>query len=240
MRRISSSDGMASARAQSIEVGGGEQAFAGAQQVVEVGVQVGQVGDVGAEVVAAGAAEPERAGAAAGFDVGRFGADAERDGDLADGAAGVLGVQQRLGLPPDAVAVPVELHRGDAVDGFAAAGFADSVVAAGGFEFAVRHQLAQHLDGNAGVGVALGVAVPVGVEHDLALVVFDAVGGVQHRHSVDPGAVGEREGKPGDRAAPAGVAPVGGQQLQLADRGVRVAGPDSLLLGDDHVRRSAR
>jgi hypothetical protein len=31
-----------------------------------------------------------------------------------------------LGLPPDAVAVPVELHRGDAVDGFAAAGFADS------------------------------------------------------------------------------------------------------------------
>ena len=111
-------------------------------------------------MVAAGAAEPERAGAAAGFDVGRFGADAERDGDLTDGAAGVLGVQQRLGLPPDAVAVPVELHRGDAVDGFAAAGFADSVVAAGGFELAVRHQLAQHLDGNTGVGVALGVAVP--------------------------------------------------------------------------------
>ena len=85
-------------------------------------MQVGQVGDVGAEVVAAGAAEPERAGAAAGFDVGRFGADAERDGDLTDGAAGVFGVQQRLGLAPDAVAVPVELHRGDAVDGFAAAG----------------------------------------------------------------------------------------------------------------------
>ena len=42
-----------------IEVGGGEQAFAGAQQVVEVGVEVGQVGDVGAEVVAAGAAEPD-------------------------------------------------------------------------------------------------------------------------------------------------------------------------------------
>ena len=115
-----------------IEIGGGEQAFAGAQQVVEVGVQVGQVGDVGAEVVAASAAEPERAGTAAGFDVGRFDADAEPNGDLTDGAAGVLAVQQHLGLPPNAVAVPVELHRGDTVDGVAAAGFADSVVAAGG------------------------------------------------------------------------------------------------------------
>ena len=115
-----------------VEFGGGEQAFAGAQQVVEVGVQVGQVGDVGAEVVAAGAAEPERAGAAAGLHVGRFGADAERDGDLTDSPAGVFGVQQRSGLPPDAVTVPVELHRGDAVDGFAAAVFADPVVAAGG------------------------------------------------------------------------------------------------------------
>ena len=76
-----------------VEFCGGEQAFAGAQQVVQVGVQVGKVGHVGAEVVAAGAAEPKRAGAAAGFDVGRFGADPERDGDLADGAASMLGVQ---------------------------------------------------------------------------------------------------------------------------------------------------
>ena len=76
-------------------VDGGGQPFAGAQQVVEVGLQVGQVGDVGAEVVAARAAEPDRAGAAAGFDVGRFGAGAVGDGDLADGVAGVLGFQQR-------------------------------------------------------------------------------------------------------------------------------------------------
>ena len=80
-----------------VEVGGGEQSFPVAEQVIEVGLQVGQVGDVGAEVVAAGAAEPERAGVAAGFDVGRFGADPERDGDLADGAAGVFGVEQWLG-----------------------------------------------------------------------------------------------------------------------------------------------
>jgi hypothetical protein len=36
-------------------VDAGGEAFAGAQQVIEVGGQVGQVGDVGAEVVAAGA-----------------------------------------------------------------------------------------------------------------------------------------------------------------------------------------
>ncbi|MGH3222106.1 MAG: hypothetical protein ACRDPY_25990 [Streptosporangiaceae bacterium] len=30
-----------------------------------------------------------------------------------DGTAGVLGVQQRLGLVPDPVAVPVELHGGE-------------------------------------------------------------------------------------------------------------------------------
>jgi hypothetical protein len=74
-------------------------------------VQVGQVGDVGAEVVAAGAAEPDRAGAAAGPDVGRFGAAAVGDGDLPDGVSGVLGFQQRGGVAPDPVAVPVELRR---------------------------------------------------------------------------------------------------------------------------------
>jgi hypothetical protein len=54
-------------------------------------------------------------------------------------------------------------------------------------------------------------------------------------HSADPGAVGECETEAGDRAAPAGVAPVGGQQLQLADRRVRVARLNPLLLSEDHV-----
>lgn len=35
--------------------------------------------------------------------------------------------------------------------------------------------------------------------------------------------------------APTGVAPVGGQQLQFADRGVGVACPHPLLLGDDYL-----
>lgn len=87
-------------------------------------------------MVAAGAAEPERAGVAAGFHVGGFGAD--REGDLADGAAGVFGVEQLLGGSPDAVAVPVELHGGDAVDGLAAAVLADPVVGLGGRVAACR------------------------------------------------------------------------------------------------------
>ena len=48
-------------------VDGGGQSFPGAQQIIEVCLQVGQVGNVGAEVVAAGAAEPDRAGASAGL-----------------------------------------------------------------------------------------------------------------------------------------------------------------------------
>jgi hypothetical protein len=93
-----------------VEIGCGEESFAASEQVVEVGAQVGQVGDVGAEVVAAGAAEPVGAGGAARGDVGRFGADAEGDGDLADAAAGVFGVEQGLRVTPDASAVPVELR----------------------------------------------------------------------------------------------------------------------------------
>jgi len=83
------------------------------------------VGDVRAEVAAAGAAEPDGAVAAAGLHVRGLGAGPVGDGDLADRIPGVLGVEQRGCLAPDAVAVPVELHRGDLVDGFAAAGFAD-------------------------------------------------------------------------------------------------------------------
>ena len=130
IRVISSSVGVASARAHSSTVDGGGEPFPGAQQVIEVGVQVGQVGDVGAEVVAAGAAEPDGAGAAAGCDVGGFGAPAEGDGDLPDRVAGVFGVQQGLGVAPDPVAVPVETAaRSTRVDGFAAALFLDPVVA---------------------------------------------------------------------------------------------------------------
>jgi hypothetical protein len=100
-----------------LDVGGGEYPFPVAQQVIEVGVQVREVGRVSAEVVAARAAEPVRAGVPAGLDVGRLGADPERDRGLADGPADVPGVQQCLGVTPDPVAVPVELHGRDPVGG---------------------------------------------------------------------------------------------------------------------------
>jgi hypothetical protein len=71
-------------------VEGGGEAFAGAQQIIEVGLQVGQKRNVCPEVIAAGAAEPDGAGAAAGSDVGGFGAPAVGDGDLCDRVAGVF------------------------------------------------------------------------------------------------------------------------------------------------------
>ena len=65
------------------------------------------------------------AGAAAGRDVGRLGAAAVGDGDLADGVAGVLGVQQRLRVAARSGCRAGRTHRGDLVHGGAAAVFAD-------------------------------------------------------------------------------------------------------------------
>jgi hypothetical protein len=96
-----------------------------ADQIGEVSLQVREVGHVDAEVVAAHATEPDRAVATAGGDVAGFGAAAERDRDLGDALANPFGVQQRLGLAPDTVAVPIELHGRDLVDRLAAALFPD-------------------------------------------------------------------------------------------------------------------
>jgi hypothetical protein len=74
---------------------------------------------------------------------------------------------------------------------------------------------------------------PVGVEHDPASVELDAVGGAQVWDGVDPRAVVEADAEPGDRPAAVGVTSVGGQQPQMAGRGVGVAGADPLLLGGD-------
>jgi hypothetical protein len=57
------------------EVGRGNDSFAVGEEPVQVCLQLGEVGYVGAEVPAAEAAEPERARGAGGLDVGRFGAD---------------------------------------------------------------------------------------------------------------------------------------------------------------------
>ena len=143
--------------------------FASAQQIVEVGLQVGQERDVGAEVITAGAAEPDRTRPATGLDVGRLGAGAVGDGDLADGVAGAFGFQQGVRVAPDPVAVPVEAERGDGIDGRAATVFADPVVAPGHRIAAVIEQFSQHIDRHPGIGVTLGIAVPVDVGTILVL-----------------------------------------------------------------------
>ena len=104
-----------------VELGRGGDPFAVVQQLVQVGAQVWQVGRVGAEVVAAEAAEPEGAGVPGCLDVAGFGADTERNGDLADAHPGVFVVEECLGLLPEPVAVPVELVRHEPVDGGAGA-----------------------------------------------------------------------------------------------------------------------
>src|SRR5450759_181361 len=57
---------------------GGGQPFPVGEQLGEVAAQLGGVGGVGAEVLAAGATVPERTGVPASGDVGGFGADPER------------------------------------------------------------------------------------------------------------------------------------------------------------------
>jgi hypothetical protein len=83
------------------ELGGGGEAFGAGQQLGQVGAQFRLVGGVGAEVFAAQAAVPERAGPPAGCDVGGLGAGPERDGDLAGLLAQGLGGKQGTAAGPD-------------------------------------------------------------------------------------------------------------------------------------------
>jgi len=153
-----------------VDIGCSDEPFAVTEEVVQVGLEVGEVGDVGAEVVAADAPESVGASVAACFDVGRFGAHPERDDDFADRPADVFAVEQCFGLLPGAVAVPVELQRGHPVDGFASAFFADPVVPLCDVKLLVVHEFSEHVGRDPGVGVPLGVAVPVGIRHQHGLV----------------------------------------------------------------------
>jgi hypothetical protein len=105
---------------------GGGQVFPGAQQILEIGLQVGQMGDGGPVVVTPDAAEPNGTSTTAGLHVGRFAAGAIGNGDVPDRVAGVFGFQECVGVAPDPVTVPVEAQRGDRVDGGAATVFADA------------------------------------------------------------------------------------------------------------------
>src|ERR1039457_4821589 len=215
-------------------VDGGGQPFAGAQQVLQVCLQVGQERDIGLEVVAAGAAEPDGAGAATGLDVGGLAAGAIRHGDLPDRVTGTFGFQQGPGVTPDPVAVPVEAERGDLVDGVTAAVFADPVIAPGHGVASVIKKFGQYVDGDTGVGMPLGITVPVGIGHDLDRVEHGSVAAAQGRHGADPVTVPGFQGRSADRLVPVRVPVGGGQQLQRRGRSVREPLPGPVLLAGDH------
>src|SRR5258708_29080877 len=96
-----------------LQASGGPEAFPVGEQLLQVGLQLGQVGRVAAEVTAAQAGELVRAGLSAGLDVGWLGAGAEGDRHLADPHPGVLVGQQPVDPLEDAAALPVELVMGD-------------------------------------------------------------------------------------------------------------------------------
>ena len=208
-----------------VEFGCGPDPFAVTQQRVEVVPQLRQVGGVGAEVPAAQAPEPERAGPAAGLNVGRLGADAERDRDLTDRQALVFAFQQHPRLAPHVFPASVELHGRKGIHGSAHPGRGDRVVALSGGCRAMPHQLSQHVDRCAGVRVPLGVAVPVGVEEHRGLVELGAVRAPQRLQFVNPAAMRRGEGVIGDRLGSLRVAVCPRQQRKVGQRGVREAFP---------------
>ena len=99
------------------ELGSGGEALGVGEQPGQVGAQLRLVGGVGAEVLAAQAAMPERAGLPAGCNVGGLGADPERDRDLADLLAQGLGGKQGTAVGPDPLGVGADLERAEGVLG---------------------------------------------------------------------------------------------------------------------------
>jgi len=97
------------------------------------------------------------------------------------------------------------------------------------------HQVAQHVRGDPGVGVTLGVGVPVAVRHDLVLGELAAVRKRQGRHAADPVTVTLDEALHADRPGAVGVADHGRQQGQPCGRDSREACAHPLLLAGDHV-----
>jgi hypothetical protein len=97
----------------------------------------------------------------------------------------------------------------------------------------VVEELGQHIDGDTGVGVTLGVGVPVGIRHDLGFVELSAIVSSEDGELVDPGAVAQVEQTAADGLAPGGVGVRRGQQRQFRGWGVGEAFPDAALLGGD-------
>ena len=184
---ISSAEGMAALRAHSSSWGGGAQPFFVGEEPTEIGAEFGQERRVGAEVLAPEALMTERAGLPVGLHVGGFPADAEGHRHLADGVTEMLAVEEALHRRAGPFGSTVQLQPGELVDGLALP-FVGHPVVPGGRQFRVAHQVGDHVDGGAAIGVALRVAVSERVAGDGGAVVVLAAGADQEGQPVDPGA----------------------------------------------------
>ena len=186
-------------------------------------------------MLAADAAVAVLAAVAARLDVGWLGAQPERHRDLADLAAQPLAGGQLLDQRHGAVAVAVDLQRREGLHGVAGALVADAEVALGGDHAAVAHQLAQHLDRGAVVGVALGIAVPERVGDDARSGQTAAVAIEQRRQRVTQQAHDPSQVAGVHRPGAARVAVKPREQPQLGGWGVGIALADPPLLGGDQL-----
>ena len=156
----SSWEGMAALRAHSSSSGAAAESFVISEQTAEIGTQFGEEKRVGAVVGAPEALMTERACLASGFHVGGFQADPERDRHLSHALAQVLAFQQTLHCWSGSFGAAVELQPGKLVDRLALSLVRDPVVALGGGQFSVPHEVGEHVNGDALVGEALGEGVP--------------------------------------------------------------------------------
>jgi hypothetical protein len=125
-----------------------------------MGAQLWQETRIAPQVGTPKALVTERAGLPVRLDVGRLGADAERHGDLTDGVTGRVGLEKSLDHRATALAITVHLERGQQVDGLSLSLVGDGEVHLGGAESAMSHELGQHLDRRARIGVTLRKTVP--------------------------------------------------------------------------------
>src|SRR5450759_2057842 len=219
---------------------GGGQPFSVGEQLGEVAAQLGGVGGVGAEVLAAGAAVPERTGVPASGDVGGFGADPERHRHLADLLAGRIGVGQDAQPGAHPPAAGVDLQRAEAVLGVAFAFRSDTVVPERGADRVVAEQLLEGVHGGTGISVTLGKGVPERVgEHPVArkgqqAAVGAAVGPVQVGQRGDPDPHRALQGGSRQGLGAVGVGQGPREQREPVGRRVGKRCPyPGLLCGDD-------
>src|SRR5260370_5776513 len=138
-----------------LKVGGGLDPFPVGEQLLQVGLQLGQVGRVAAEMPAAQAGQLLVACPPPCLDVRRLGADPQRDRHLPDAPPGMLVGQQPADTEHDPAPLVVELGTADPVYRGPDTLFSDAAVAESCLDGVVTEQVPQHVRGNSLVGMPL-------------------------------------------------------------------------------------